>query len=283
MAASASAASAANAPLRVVLIGASGRMGRQIVRLLPAYPGLRLSGAVVSSGSALIGRDAGALAGVGELGVALTGELRALLAGADVVLDFSQASAAASTLSACVDAGVPLLIGTTGVGSELESALAAAARAIALLVAPNVSLGVALLLELVRRAAQTLPASYDIEIIEAHHRGKRDAPSGTALALAEAAAQSRGDTLAQRACFARPRSGPAREARQIGFAVVRGGDVVGEHQVLFLGEGERLTLAHSASDRAVFARGALSAAQWLARQAPGRYAMADYLLHNSDL
>jgi 4-hydroxy-tetrahydrodipicolinate reductase len=277
---SASAASAASAPLRVVLVGASGRMGQQIVRTLPAFPNLRLTGAVASRRSTALGRDVGALAGVGELDVALRGELPELLAEADLALDFSQAAAAASTLSACAAAGVPLLMGTSGLGSELEPAIAAASRAIAVLVAANTSLGMTLLLELVQRAAQALPLSYDIEIIEAHHRGKRDAPSGTALALGEVAAQSRGTGLAQQACFTRPRLGPARESGQIGFAVVRGGDVIGEHQVLFLGEGERLELAHSATDRAVFASGALSAAQWLARQPPGRYAMRDYLFNN---
>lgn len=280
MAASASAPQATSAPLRVLLIGASGRMGQQIVRALPAFPALRLTGALVSARSAALGRDAGELAGGEELGVALGAELRPRLEEADIVLDFSQASAVERTLAECAAARVPLLIGTTGLGAELEPAVAAASRAIALLVAPNTSLGVTLLLELVRRAAQALPSSYDIEIIEAHHRGKRDAPSGTALALGEVAAQSRGERLPEQACFMRARSGPARASGQIGFAVVRGGDVIGEHQVLFLGEGERLALAHSTSDRAVFARGALSAAQWLAQQPPGRYTMSDFLFRN---
>ena len=281
--ASASGASAVSAPLRLVLIGASGRMGQQIVRTLPAFPSVRLTGAVASARSSALGRDVGTLAGVGELGIALHSELPSLLVNADLALDFSHAEAAANILAACVAARVPLLIGTTGLGSELEPALTAASRDIALLAAPNTSLGVTLLLELVQHAARALPQSYDIEIIESHHRGKRDAPSGTALALAEVAAESRGGYLSQQACFARPRSGSGREAGQIGFAVVRGGDLIGEHQVLFLGEGERLQLAHSATDRAVFARGALSAAQWLARQPPGRYVMRDYLFSNSKL
>jgi 4-hydroxy-tetrahydrodipicolinate reductase len=272
-----------SAPLRLVLIGASGRMGQQIVRTLPSFPSVRLTGAVASARSSALGRDAGTLAGVGELGVALRSELPSLLANADLALDFSHAAAAVDTLAACVAARVPLLIGTTGLGSELEAALASASRDIALLAAPNTSLGVTLLLELVQRAARALPSSYDIEIIEAHHRGKRDAPSGTALALAEVAAESRGGYLSQQACFARARTGSGRESGQIGFAVVRGGDLIGEHQVLFLGDGERLQLAHSATDRAVFARGALSAAQWLARRPPGRYVMSDYLFSNSNL
>jgi 4-hydroxy-tetrahydrodipicolinate reductase len=273
--------SAASAPLRVVLIGASGRMGRQIVRALPAFPALRLTAAVASARSDALGRDVGALAGVGELGVAVAAELPALVPEADVALDFSQPAAVERSLSACVAARVPLLIGTTGLASELETAIDTASRSIALLVAANTSLGMTLLLELVARAARALPASYDIEIIEAHHRGKRDAPSGSALALGEVAAQSRGARLEQAAGLARPQTGSGRESGQIGFAVVRGGDVIGEHQVLFLGEGERVELAHSATDRAVFARGALSAAQWLARQPPGRYTMSDYLFKNS--
>lgn len=256
-------------------------MGQQLVRALPAFPALRLTGAVVSAGSAALGRDVGALAGVGDVGVKLSAELSARLAEADVALDFSSAAAAPVTLAACAAARVPLLLGTTALGVELDAAIASAAGSIALLVAANTSLGVTLLLELVARAARALPASYDIEIVEAHHRGKRDAPSGTALALGEAAAHSRGGRLEQQACFVRPSYGPERATGQIGFAVVRGGDVVGEHRVLFLGAGERLELAHSASDRSVFARGALSAAGWLARQAPGRYEMKDYLFKNN--
>jgi len=247
---------------------------------LPAFPGVLLTGALASPRSAGLGRDAGALAGTEPLGVTVRAELPPLLAEADVALDFSHAAAAADNLSACVAARVPLLIGTTGLGSELAAAITAAARSIALMVAPNTSVGVTLLLELVQRAAQALPSSYDIEIIEAHHRAKRDAPSGTALALAEAALQSRGGSLAEQGGLARASLGSARAPGQIGFAVVRGGDVIGEHQVLFLGPGERLQLAHSATDRALFARGALSAAQWLARQPPGTYAMKDYLFSN---
>lgn len=258
-------------------------MGQQIARALPAFPGLRLTGALASSGSASLGRDVGALAGLAELGVAVQAELPPLLEQADLALDFSHPGAVPGHLSACAAAGVPLLIGTTGHGSELEAAIAAASRRIALLLAANTSLGVTLLLELVRRAAKALPLSYDIEIVEAHHRAKRDAPSGTALALAEAAAESRGGRIEQQACFARPRSGGARESGQIGFAVVRGGDVIGEHQVLFLGEGERLGLTHAATDRAVFARGALGAGQWLAQQPAARYAMSDYLFNNIKL
>jgi 4-hydroxy-tetrahydrodipicolinate reductase len=223
--------------IRTVIVGASGRMGAQLLQLIGEFPALRLHGAVGSEESAT---------------------LPSLLKDANLVLDFSQPVAAAATLAACVGARVPLLIGTTGLPRELDAPLSAAADAIALMVAANTSLGVNLLLELVRQAAHELPAGYDIQIVETHHRNKRDAPSGTALALSAAAASGR-------------RVNPA----EIGVVSLRGGDVVGEHEVWFLGEGERVLLKHSATDRAVFARGALLAGQWLAARTPGRYAMRD--------
>jgi 4-hydroxy-tetrahydrodipicolinate reductase len=266
---------AAGAPIRTVLIGATGRMGSQILRALPLFPALRLTGAVASSGSAAIGVDAGESAGAASVGVRIAPALAPLLHEADLAIDFSSANAAAANLAACVAARVPFLLGATGLPPELLGSLTKAAAAIPLLVAPNTSLAVNLLLELVAQAARALPRSYDIEILETHHRGKRDAPSGTALALGEAAAAARGASLEQVAVYARYGSTGLRAAGQIGFAVRRGGDVVGEHEVLFLGEGEQLSLQHAATDRAVFARGALQAGQWLATQPPGRYEMKD--------
>jgi 4-hydroxy-tetrahydrodipicolinate reductase len=265
-----SGAAAPRRPIRTVLVGASGRMGSEIVRLLPDYPALQLVGAVASAASA----RAASLAGV-----EISDDLGAVLAVADaeLVLDFSSATAAPSTLHACAAHGTPLLLGTTGLAATLEPQLAAAAARMALLIAPNTSLGVAVLLELVRQAAATLPAEFDIEILEAHHRAKRDAPSGTALALGAAAAGARGGNLQEHAVYTREGASTERGAQQIGFAVLRGGNVVGEHEVRFLGEGEQLSLGHCASDRAVFARGALSAGLWLAGQSPGRYAMKDVL------
>lgn len=263
------------APIRTVLVGATGRMGTSILRLLPQYPALRLCGAVASERSPALGEDASARAGGPRGTVTVTAALPPLLRESDLVLDFSSAPAAAANLAACVAARVPLLLGTTGHARELQAPLAAAADSIAVLVAPNTSPGIALLLELVRTAARALPAAYDIEILESHHRGKRDAPSGTALALGQAAAQGRGVRLEERAVYARERHGSPRETGQIGFAAMRGGDVVGEHAVMFLGDGEQVMLRHSATDRAVFARGALLAAQWLAGRRPGRYTMSD--------
>jgi 4-hydroxy-tetrahydrodipicolinate reductase len=263
--------------IRTVLIGATGRMGANILRLLPRFPALQLAGAVASEGSAGIGEDALGRLGTASCGIKVSAALPPLLDEADLALDFSSADAAAANLAACVAAGVPLLLGTTGLPEELQGPLAGAARSIALLVAPNTSLGANLLLELVARAARALPRAYDIEVLETHHRDKIDAPSGTALALGRAAAEGRAVSLAQVAVHERHGRSSARTPGQIGFAVVRGGDVVGEHEVLFLGEGESLTLRHRATDRSVFARGALMAGQWLARQPPGRYEMHDIL------
>ncbi|HEY5019664.1 MAG TPA: 4-hydroxy-tetrahydrodipicolinate reductase [Steroidobacteraceae bacterium] len=261
--------------IRTVLIGATGRMGLNILALLPHFPALQLCGAVASEHSAAIGKDASTRAGGPPSGVTVSSALPPLLRDADLAIDFSNAHAAAANLAACVAARVPLLLGTTGLPRELQAPLGAAADSIALLVAPNTSPGLNLLLELVRSAARTLASDYDIEILETHHRDKRDAPSGTALALGEAAAQGRGVSFEQQAIFARHGATPPRLPGQIGFAAVRGGDVVGEHEVMFLGEGERLVLSHSATDRSVFARGALIAGQWLAGKPPGRYAMSD--------
>jgi 4-hydroxy-tetrahydrodipicolinate reductase len=271
---------------RAVLIGASGRMGRQIVRELlgvaDATAPLTLTGAVASAASPALGRDAAELADLPPAGIPIGASLAALLARSDVAIDFSQGSAVASHLAECAAAGVPLLIGATGAAAALDTAVEQAARRIAVLVAPNTSLAVNVLLELVRRAAQALPEAYDIEIVETHHRHKLDAPSGTALALGAAAAEGRGGaSLAERASFGRQGHTGARPRGQIGFATLRGGDVVGEHQVWLLGQGESLGLVHRASDRGVFARGAIQAAAWLARQPPGRYEMREYLLSNT--
>jgi 4-hydroxy-tetrahydrodipicolinate reductase len=250
-------------------------MGVQLLRLIGEFPSLRLHGAVVRQGNDTVGRDAGAVAGTAPAGITITDSLPALLQEADLVLDFSAPSAATETLASCVAARVPLLIGTTGLSNGVLASLASVAASIPLLTAANTSLGVNLLLELVRQAAHALPIRYDIEIVETHHRSKRDAPSGTALALGEAAAAGRGSNLAEQALYGRHGSSEPRQEGQIGFASLRGGDVAGEHEVCFLGPGERVLLRHSATDRSVFARGALVAGQWLAGQRPGRYAMRD--------
>jgi 4-hydroxy-tetrahydrodipicolinate reductase len=265
-------------PLNLVIIGVTGRMGLALVRAAAEFPDkLVITGAVASTTSKSLGRDAGELAGVGPVDARVTDDLAAALARADVVVDFSQPQATRPNLTVCRAARKPLLIGTTGFPAELTSLFDAAALEIPLLIAPNTSIGVTLLTELTRIAAQSLPPDFDIEIIEAHHRMKRDAPSGTALALGRAAAQGRG--LPESAVADAAAKGRAGERRtgDLGFAVIRGGDIVGDHTVLFAGTGEQVTLGHRATDRAVFARGALRAALWLAARPPGRYFMRDFI------
>jgi 4-hydroxy-tetrahydrodipicolinate reductase len=283
-------------PLNAVIIGAAGRMGLALIRAAAEIPGqLRLCGAVVSTTSKSLGADAGELAGIGRLDVRVTDDLAAALARAEIVIDFSQPHATRSNLTVCRAARKPLLIGTTGYPAELTSLFDAAAADIPLLIAPNTSIGVTLLLELTRMAAKALPTDFDIEIVEAHHRMKKDAPSGTALALGKAAAEGRAMPGAGSAgeSGAAGHSGSVgasagtedaltdrsgeRRAGDIGYAVIRGGDIVGDHTVLFAGTGEQITLGHRATDRAVFARGAARASLWLARQSPGRYNMRDFM------
>ena len=208
----------------------------------------------------------------------VTSDLPRALEAADVALDFSSAAATRANLAACRAARKPLLTGTTGFAAELEGAFAAAARDIPLLVAANTSLGVTLLLELVRIAARTLPTSFDIDVLDMHHRSKPDAPSGTALALGAAALGSAAREARQAAASAAgPAAGKPHREGEVGFASMRAGDIVGEHTVLFAGPGEALSLTHRATDRGVFARGALAAALWLQSRPPGRYTMHDLL------
>jgi 4-hydroxy-tetrahydrodipicolinate reductase len=261
---------------RAVIVGVSGRMGSALLRVAPGFPQLIVTGAIASPGSLALGRDAGEVAGTGRANLTVTNDLPRALAQADVVIDFSHSAAVAGTVAACREARKPLLLGTTGFDEALGGELDAAARDIALLVAANTSLAAAVLVELVRAAARTLPASFDIDVLDLHHRMKQDAPSGTALALGAAAARARGLALPPAGARSARRSGPRGEG-EIGFAAVRAGDLIGEHTVLFTGTGEELALTHRARDRAVFARGALAAALWLASQPPGRYGMRDFL------
>jgi 4-hydroxy-tetrahydrodipicolinate reductase len=247
--------------MRVVIVGAAGRMGCAIREALDQGSGTQLVGA--------IDREADASRGIST-------DLESALRGADVMIDFSSPSSTAANLAACARHGVAALVGTTGLGDEAERAASEASARIPVLIAANTSLGVTLLTELVRQAAAALPADFDIEITEGHHRHKKDAPSGTALALGRAAAEGRGQTLD--AVRAATREGESlRKPGEIGFSVIRAGDLVGDHLVLFAGEGERVTLGHQATDRAIFARGALRAARWLAGRAPGRYQMVDVI------
>ena len=265
-------------PVRVAVLGATGRMGRSLLAAIHDSTEFELAGALASRESPALGADAGEAAGLGSrFGTAVTADCAAALARAEVALDFTTPAAVGANLAACIERGCAMLVGTTGLDARSLAALDEAAARIALLVAPNTSLGINLLAQLVEQAAAALPAEYDIEVVEAHHRYKVDAPSGTALKLAEAAAAGRRADL--KSLAAAPRSGSAGPRREgsIGFAVVRGGDIVGEHTVLYAGPGERLELTHRAHDRMTFAYGALRAAEWLRGRAPGRYTMGDVL------
>jgi 4-hydroxy-tetrahydrodipicolinate reductase len=265
-------------PVRIAILGATGRMGRSLVQAIHDSTEFELVGALASPDSPALGTDPGEAVGLNRrFGILVTAEHRVALARAEVALDFTVAGAVRGNLDACLACSCPLLVGTTGLDAETQAALAAASGRIALLVAPNTSLGINLLAQLVEQAAAALPPEYDIEVLEAHHRYKVDAPSGTALRLGEAAAVGRGETLQALATAVRSGTpGPRREG-SIGFAVVRGGDIVGEHTVLYAGPGERLELTHRAHDRMTFAYGALRAAQWLRGHSAGRYTMGDVL------
>jgi 4-hydroxy-tetrahydrodipicolinate reductase len=261
---------------RVGIVGVAGRMGAELVKAVGTEGRAQLAAAVDRPGSPSIGKDSGTQVGRHANGVLVSADLTASLSGLDVVIDFSRADAVAATADACAAAGVALMIGTTGLTAETQQRIDAAARRIPVLVSANTSLALNVLLELVRRAAQALPDTYDVEIFEAHHRHKVDAPSGTALALGDAAAKGRGTTLTRPVSLTGSLHGE-RGPGGIGFSVARGGDVVGEHVVHLLGAGEQLRLGHVATDRAIFARGALAAALWLIGRPANRYQMADFL------
>lgn len=263
--------------MRLVVAGAAGRMGRMLVQAIHASAGATLVGALERPGSPALGQDAGALAGVGALGVAISDDPLKLLATADGVIDFTTPATTVELAAIAAQARIAHVIGTTGLGESDLAAIAAAARHAAIVRSGNMSLGVNLLAGLVRRAAATLGVEYDVEIVEMHHRMKVDAPSGTALMLGEAAAKGRGVRLSETAVRSRDgHTGPRRDG-DIGFAALRGGTVVGDHDAIFAGPGERLILGHRAEDRSIFAHGAVRAALWAHGRKPGEYAMADVL------
>ncbi len=261
--------------IHVAIAGAAGRMGRTLVRLVIEADDLELAGAVEAPGHAALGTDAAVLAGAGsKAGVPLT---EALPDGADVVVDFSLPEGTTVTAAACADRGMPIVVGTTGLDEDQKARLASAAERTAVLVAPNMSVGVNVLFRAAAELAKTLGPDYDVEIVEAHHRFKRDAPSGTALKLAEEIANATGRDLAADAAYGRgPGEAPHRTG-EIGLHAVRGGDIVGEHTIFYTGLGERIELKHVAHSRETFARGALRAARWIADRGPGLYGMADVL------
>jgi 4-hydroxy-tetrahydrodipicolinate reductase len=260
----------------VVVTGAAGRMGIQIVRLVKEAKGLTLSGAVERPGYPA-GQDAGALAGLGPCGVPVVDDLGKALSGAAVVIDFTSVESSVRHAALCAEKGVALIIGSTGFTPEAKAKVAEAARRIPVVLSPNMSVGVNVMFELVRRAAVLLGDAYDIELVELHHKLKKDAPSGTAMRLAEVAAEARGLDPAKELNYGRHGMVGERPAREIGVQTVRGGDIVGEHTVFYCGQGERLEITHRATSREQFARGAVRAAQWLPGKPAGLYDMADVL------
>jgi len=263
--------------MRLIVAGAGGRMGRTLIHAIAATDGATLAGAVDAPGSAAIGRDAGELAGLGRNGVIVAADGAPLIADADGLLDFTVPAATLALAEITAKAGLVHVIGTTGLSGEDDKLIAEAAKHAVIVRSGNMSMGVNLLAALVKRVAKTLGEDFDIEVFEMHHNKKIDAPSGTALMLGRAAAEGRGIDLAQRSERGRDGVTGARKAGDIGFASLRGGTVVGEHNVIFAGPAERIELVHKAEDRMIFARGAMRAALWARGQKPGLYSMVDVL------
>ena len=262
--------------LKVAVAGASGRMGHMLIEAVLASEDCALSGALDVPGSPALGQDAGAFTGR-DTGVAITADIAHGLAGADVLIDFTRPDGTLAHLAACRPLGVRAVIGTTGFTPDQKAQIAAHAQHMAIVFAANMSVGVNVMLKLLAQAARALGEGYDVEVIEAHHKHKVDAPSGTALAMGEAVAAARGIDLSQHGVFTRHGHTGERAAGSIGFATVRGGDIVGEHTVLFAGTGERIEISHKSSSRANYADGSLRAARFLAGRAPGLYGMDDVL------
>jgi 4-hydroxy-tetrahydrodipicolinate reductase len=267
--------------MKIVIAGAGGRMGKALIRCIQSgvVPGVELAGAVDLWDCPDLGRDAGLSAGAGETGVKIGADLAAVVPGADAVIDFTGHNGTAGNTPRCAEWGRALIVGTTGLNDDEKKVINEAARRIPIVMAPNMSLGVNLLFRLVEEAASILrDKGYDIEIVERHHRRKKDSPSGTAIGLGEAAARGAGWNLGDVAVHGREGMAPGdRPATQIGFHAVRGGDFVGDHTVIFASDGESVELSHRATSRDTFAIGALRAALWTAGRKPGLYTMRDVL------
>jgi 4-hydroxy-tetrahydrodipicolinate reductase len=264
--------------MKLVVVGAAGRMGQTLVRLIHETPGVTLHAAIERETSAFIGKDAGEIAGLGVNGVTITSDPLEAFVNAEGVIDFTSPASTVTFAALAAQARIVHVIGTTGCSTEDEAKIAAASRHARVVKSGNMSLGVNLLGVLARQTAKALPANaWDIEVIEMHHKHKVDAPSGTALLLGDEAAKGRGVDLTSSSVRVRDGHTGARVEGTIGFASLRGGSVIGDHSVIFAGEGERVTLSHYAGDRSIFARGALTAAMWARDQKPGLYSMLDVL------
>lgn len=262
---------------RIAVTGAGGRMGRTLIELVHSLEGFELAAAIEQPRSSLLGVDAGELAGLGKLGVAVVGDITGLIDDFDVLIDFTVPAASLANVQACAGAGRKMIIGTTGFSADEQAQIDKAAQSIAICKASNFSTGVNLCFKLLELAASVVGEDSDIEIYEAHHRHKIDAPSGTALSMGEVVASTLGRDLEKVAVYARQGQTGARDKDSIGFATFRGGDIVGDHTVTFAADGERVEITHKASSRMSFARGAVRAAAWLNDRPPGLYDMQDVL------
>ncbi len=263
--------------LKIAVFGANGRMGRAVTRVVAAMPEVELVGACTEAGHATVGQDAGELAGLGQLGVAVRGDAEEALADADVAIDFTLPAAVPGNLAAAAATHTALVMGTTGLSAEHVALLSETSEKISILYGRNLSIGVNVFTELARQAARYLGADWDVEITEAHHRYKLDAPSGTALQLGEAVADVRGTNLQDVMVAGRHGHTGERPAGAIGISSIRAGNIVGDHTVAFVSDTEAVELRHHAVDRELFASGALRAAQWLNGKPPGLYSMRDVL------
>ena len=263
--------------MKIEVVGAAGRMGQMLVRQIAGTEGCVLAGATERAGSDAIGKDAGLLAGIGEAGVIITDDAAAMIAGVDAVIDFTSPVATVEHAELAAQAGAAIVIGTTGLEYGHIESLKRAAGHVPVVFASNMSVGVNLLMAVVEQVARALDDSYDIEIVEMHHRHKVDAPSGTALGLGRAAAKGRGVGLDEGGRLSREGHTGARPRGEIGFATLRGGDVIGDHTVCFAADGERVEITHKASGRQIYAAGAVRAALWTKGRGPGFYSMNDVL------
>ncbi|WP_431264139.1 4-hydroxy-tetrahydrodipicolinate reductase [Roseateles chitinivorans] len=262
--------------LRIAITGASGRMGRMLVEAVLASDDLELAAALDRDGSPALGQDAGAFLGQ-TTGVAISSDVKAGLAQADVLIDFTRPEGTMAHLALCAELGVRTVIGTTGFSPDEKAKIGEFAQRAAVMMAPNMSVGVNVVLKLLQQASKALAQGYDIEIVEAHHRHKVDAPSGTALKMGEVVAEALGRDLKTCAVYGREGVTGERDPSTIGFATVRGGDVIGDHTVMYLGVGERIEISHKASSRATFAQGSLRAARFLGERKTGLFDMNDVL------
>ncbi|WP_089939094.1 4-hydroxy-tetrahydrodipicolinate reductase [Candidatus Entotheonella palauensis] len=262
---------------QTVVTGATGRMGRRLIALIHGDPNCHLAGAVTRAAHDAIGRDAGEIAGVGTLNVPVSANLADIVVKADVIIDFSVPEASLNYLRLAREAGVAMVIGTTGFSAAERESIVDHSRYIPCVMAPNMSLGVQVMFQLLQQAAALLGSGYDIEILEAHHRTKVDAPSGTAVRMGEILAEARQQTLDAAGVYGRQGQVGVRSDTEIGMHAIRGGDIVGEHTVIFAGTGERIELIHRSQSRDNFVQGAIRAAQWLVTQSPGLYGMEDVI------